>query len=66
MTAPVTFRTLLIGGEYPIFIGDKLCQGRFQILKKLGQGAYGSVWLASDAHDDKFAALKVRFLDLFD
>lgn len=46
-------------GYYPVFIGQLIDQ-RYLILKKLGWGAFSTVWLAHDLHQNKFVALKVQ------
>ena len=36
------------GGYHPTHLGDHFKDGRYQIIHKLGWGAYGTVWLAKD------------------
>ena len=36
------------GGYHPTHLGDRFKDGRYQILHKLGWGAYATVWLAKD------------------
>ncbi|KLU91004.1 CMGC/SRPK protein kinase [Magnaporthiopsis poae ATCC 64411] len=49
------------GGYHPVHIGDKLgTQGRYQVLHKLGQGGFGTVWLCSDQTTRKYVALKIH------
>lgn len=36
------------GGYHPVKIGDVLHNGRYEILAKLGWGAYATVWAAKD------------------
>ena len=36
------------GGLHPIHIGDYLSKGRYKIIRKLGYGAFSTVWLAKD------------------
>ena len=36
------------GGYHPIYVGDRLQNGRFLIVRKLGHGSYSTVWLARD------------------
>lgn len=38
-----------IGGFHPISLGDRLGQGQYTVLRKLGYGQYSTVWLARDA-----------------
>lgn len=50
------------GGYHPIMIGDVL-HGRYHIADKLGSGGYSTVWLARDAHANRYVALKVNIAD---
>ncbi|KAJ5958578.1 uncharacterized protein N7479_005728 [Penicillium vulpinum] len=50
------------GGYHPIMIGDVL-HGRYHIADKLGFGAYSTVWLARDAHMNRYVTLKVSIAD---
>jgi hypothetical protein len=36
------------GGLHPVHLGDTLDEGRYRILRKLGYGAFSTVWLARD------------------
>lgn len=36
------------GGYHPTHLGDRLKDGRYEIIHKLGWGAYATVWLAKD------------------
>lgn len=36
------------GGFNPVRLGDKLKDGQYRILRKLGYGLYSTVWLAHD------------------
>lgn len=36
------------GGYHPVWIGDKLHDGRYEIVHKLGYGGYSTIWLACD------------------
>ena len=38
------------GGYHPMAIGDKLHHGRYQVLHRLGHGAYSTSWLALNLH----------------
>lgn len=50
------------GGYHPVKLGDKLQQGRYQIIRKLGWGHFSTVWLAKD---NKFVtALSANFICL--
>jgi hypothetical protein len=37
------------GGLHPVYLGDIVGEGRYKILRKLGYGAYSTVWLAQDS-----------------
>lgn len=36
------------GGLHPVYLGDIVGEGRYKLLRKLGYGAYSTVWLAQD------------------
>lgn len=36
------------GGYHPVHLGDVFHDGRYKILRKLGDGAFSTVWLARD------------------
>ena len=36
------------GGYHPIHLGDRLKDGRYEIVHKLGYGSFSTVWLAKD------------------
>eukprot|EP00899_Mesostigma_viride_P012986 jgi/Mesvir1/21689/Mv04109-RA.1 len=48
------------GGYHPVSIGDKLSNGRYTVMKKLGWGHFSTVWLAYDRVMDRYVALKVQ------
>ncbi|KAK7031332.1 kinase-like protein [Favolaschia claudopus] len=47
------------GGLHPVHLGDKLHGNRYEVVRKLGCGASGTVWLAQDHVSGGFAALKI-------
>ena len=36
------------GGLHPVHIGDEFNDSRYRVIRKLGYGAYSTVWLAKD------------------
>eukprot|EP01062_Namystynia_karyoxenos_P030963 TRINITY_DN23014_c0_g1_i1.p1 TRINITY_DN23014_c0_g1~~TRINITY_DN23014_c0_g1_i1.p1 ORF type:complete len:692 (+),score=221.29 TRINITY_DN23014_c0_g1_i1:81-2078(+) len=51
------------GGYLAVTVGDRLRNGRYQVLAKLGWGATATVWVARDTRDDRTVALKVFMSD---
>ncbi|KAK0611714.1 kinase-like domain-containing protein [Immersiella caudata] len=47
------------GGYHPVRIGDVFNGGRYKVLRKLGHGAYSTVWLACDLKTNQHVALKI-------
>ncbi|KAF4977314.1 hypothetical protein FZEAL_6137 [Fusarium zealandicum] len=47
------------GGFHPVAIGDSFCNGRYQVIHKLGFGGHSTVWLARDTSRQCYAALKI-------
>ena len=47
------------GGYHPVHLGDLYDNDRYRVVYKLGAGGYSTVWLAHDAVDSKWAALKI-------
>jgi len=43
-----------LGGYHPVLLGDTFQNGTYRILKKLGYGAFSTVWLAKDTKYPKF------------
>lgn len=41
-------------------VGSTFKQGRYKVHRKLGYGAYSTVWLAWDQTDNKYVALKIQ------
>lgn len=36
------------GGYHPVLLGDAFNSGQYQVIRKLGEGSYSTVWLARD------------------
>mmetsp|Transcript_22656 Transcript_22656/g.89634 ORF Transcript_22656/g.89634 Transcript_22656/m.89634 type:complete len:501 (+) Transcript_22656:173-1675(+) len=47
------------GGYHPVSVGEWYAKRRYQVVKKLGWGHFSTVWLAKDAKEGGFVALKV-------
>ncbi|PWY88291.1 protein kinase [Aspergillus heteromorphus CBS 117.55] len=47
------------GGYHPTHIGDQHCNGRYEVVHKLGWGSYSTVWLARDHKESRYVALKI-------
>ncbi|PVH99850.1 kinase-like protein [Periconia macrospinosa] len=47
------------GGYHPIRLGDRFKDGRYEILNKLGDGGFSTVWLARDYQNNYNVSLKV-------
>ncbi|OBT71805.1 hypothetical protein VF21_09380 [Pseudogymnoascus sp. 05NY08] len=47
------------GGYHPVHLGDVFNDGRYKVIRKLGEGAYSTVWLARDVKDNRYVALKI-------
>ncbi|KAK6507632.1 hypothetical protein TWF481_006058 [Arthrobotrys musiformis] len=48
-----------LGGYHPVVLGDTLMDKRYTILRKLGYGAFSTVWLARDERLSKLRAVKI-------
>ena len=53
------------GGFHPLHIGDKIAEGRYEIVHKLGYGGCCTVWLARDHHSRRYVKLKVMTSSTF-
>ncbi|KAK8059108.1 hypothetical protein PG996_009038 [Apiospora saccharicola] len=51
------------GGFHPVYIGD-IYHGRYDILSKIGYGAYSTVWLVRDREAKKGDAAEFRALEV--
>jgi serine/threonine-protein kinase SRPK3 len=47
------------GGFHPVYLGDRLNQGRYKVLHKLGYGGFSTVWLARNEDSQKLVSEKV-------
>ncbi|GKT50820.1 serine/threonine-protein kinase SSN3 [Colletotrichum spaethianum] len=47
------------GGYHPVHIGDVFKNGQYKVIRKLGEGSYSTVWLASDLRYNQYIALKI-------
>lgn len=47
------------GGLHPVHLGDELQNGRYLIVRKLGHGAFSTVWLARDSSCGNLVAMKI-------
>jgi serine/threonine-protein kinase SRPK3 len=47
------------GGYHPVHVGETF-KGRYRVLKKLGWGAFSTVWFSHDMQQNKFVAIKVQ------
>jgi serine/threonine-protein kinase SRPK3 len=50
------------GGLHPVCLGDVLGNGRYRILRKLGAGAYSTVWLARNEHAPSHPLVSLKVL----
>ncbi|KAM3524579.1 hypothetical protein NHJ13051_004448 [Beauveria bassiana] len=44
------------GGYHPVLLGDLFDDGQYQVIRKLGEGSFSTVWLA---RDERYVALKI-------
>ncbi|KAH9225407.1 hypothetical protein K456DRAFT_1797383, partial [Colletotrichum gloeosporioides 23] len=47
------------GFLHPVQLGDQLCDGRYTIINKLGNGSFSTVWLAHDEVLSRKVAIKI-------
>ncbi|KAI0403509.1 putative serine protein kinase [Xylaria palmicola] len=52
------------GGYHPVHLGDTFKNGRYEIIRKLGDGSFSTVWLARDTEKKTYVALKILVSDL--
>ncbi|KAF8474634.1 kinase-like domain-containing protein [Kalaharituber pfeilii] len=51
------------GGFHPLLLGARLQNDRYEILHKLGFGAFGTVWLAKDIVNNRNVSIKIVVAD---
>ncbi|KAI1423488.1 serine protein kinase [Xylaria sp. FL1777] len=51
------------GGYHPVHFGDVFDNGRYKVIRKLGEGCYSTVWLARDNWEERYVALKILVSD---
>ncbi|KAK1999779.1 serine/threonine-protein kinase SRPK3 [Colletotrichum falcatum] len=47
------------GGLHPVHFGDVFAN-RYEVIRKLGNGSFGTVWLALDSMSSRYVALKIE------
>jgi len=47
------------GGLHPVNLGDTFCDGKYKVIRKLGEGSYSNVWLAVSTGTVRYVALKI-------
>ncbi|PHH52900.1 Serine/threonine-protein kinase SKY1 [Ceratocystis fimbriata CBS 114723] len=47
------------GNYHPVILGDVFKNGQYKVIRKLGDGAFSTVWLARDLKNDQYIALKI-------
>ncbi|KAF5018105.1 hypothetical protein F66182_9924 [Fusarium sp. NRRL 66182] len=47
------------GGYHPVSLDDLFNNGQYKVIRKLGDGAYSTVWLARDLRNKQYVALKI-------
>ena len=47
------------GGYHPVAIGDSFCDGRYEVVTKLGHGGYSMIWLGRDHQLNRYVAIKI-------
>ncbi|KAK2024283.1 serine/threonine-protein kinase SRPK3 [Colletotrichum zoysiae] len=50
------------GGFHPVHFGDVFAN-RYEVIRKLGNGSFGTVWLALDSMTSRYVALKIEIAD---
>ncbi|KPI35537.1 Serine/threonine-protein kinase SRPK [Cyphellophora attinorum] len=54
-----------LGGYHAVRIGDRLQDGHYQVICKLGYGVYSTVWLVKDSTTKRHVALKILTADAY-
>ncbi|PSN62506.1 kinase-like protein [Corynespora cassiicola Philippines] len=47
------------GGLHPVELGDTFVDGKYRVIRKLGDGSYSTVWLVVNSGSPKYVALKI-------
>lgn len=48
-----------LGGYHSTLIGDTFCEGRYEVVHRLGAGGYSTTWLARDWQLQRYVPLKI-------
>ncbi|EPE02435.1 serine protein [Ophiostoma piceae UAMH 11346] len=51
------------GSYHPVHLGDVFNNGQYEVIRKLGEGSFSTVWLARDQKNDRYVALKILVSD---
>lgn len=52
------------GGYHPVHLDDSFNNGQYKVIRKLGDGAYSTVWLARDVKNSSYVALKILISEI--
>ncbi|KAI1129805.1 serine protein kinase [Nemania abortiva] len=54
------------GGYHPVLLGDVFHNGRYKVIRKLGNGNYSTVWLARDLRNNTYVAIKILISEIME